>query len=132
MIKVSELSGALLDYYVARAEGIPAERLEIRKVQRTDELICVQLICIGHHAGGMAWEPHCMNYGVSWEKCGQLMEKHKLTVAEEGGTWYAGLISYHEFCVGDEIANGPTPHIAICRSVVHKAFGNEVQEIQPC
>jgi hypothetical protein len=38
----SQLTGALLDYWTGRAEGIPADQLRIQLVPRTDILICVR------------------------------------------------------------------------------------------
>ncbi|WP_426106391.1 phage protein NinX family protein [Massilia sp. TSP1-1-2] len=40
-MNVSDLTGALLDYWTGRAEGIPADQLRIQLVPRTTDLICV-------------------------------------------------------------------------------------------
>lgn len=40
-MRVSALTGALLDYWTGRADGTPANSLQIRLVPRTDNYICV-------------------------------------------------------------------------------------------
>lgn len=41
-VPVSSLTGAVLDYWTGRAEGIPADQLRIQTVPRTDWRICVR------------------------------------------------------------------------------------------
>lgn len=128
-MKTAELAGADLDYWVARAEGIPAEQLEIRGVPRTDLRICVtsRLIVEGHEGSRYT---EVLAYSTNWMQGGPLIEKHQLTVLCGGG-WHAGKSFMHEFCAGDGDGEGGTPLIAICRAVVCAAFGNEVEDL-PC
>lgn len=127
-MKTAELTGADLDYWVARAEGIPAEQLEIRGVPRTDQRICV------HKAppidGWMGNPLQVLAYSTNWLQGGPLIEKHQLTVLRDGG-WHAGKSFMHEFCAGDGDGEGGTPLIAICRAVVRAAFGDNVEDL-PC
>ena len=136
-MKTAELTGALLDYWTARAEGVPAEQLEIRPVQRPDtrtpDTICVRRNpvrdpIIGH-------DEVRMQYSTSWHHGGPLFERHGM-----------GVVKFYEpvdgpIAVGFEWAalslddkhreDGPTPLIAICRAVVRAAFGDEVEDL-PC
>jgi len=40
-MKTSELTGAYLDYWTGLAMGKPADRMSIRRAQRSNDLICV-------------------------------------------------------------------------------------------
>lgn len=121
MIKTATLTGALLDYYVARAEGVPAEQLEIRQVQRSDKHHCVHI-------------PHAFAAVVvdyyDWHQCGPLVAKHRpcLEPCWPDGGWYVR--AKDKPCDGDQVY-GTTPQEAICRAVVRAAFGDEVEDA-PC
>lgn len=116
-MKTAELSGARLDYWVARAEGIPADQLNIQKVPRTNELICV----LQHQ-----WHVHLsysrLAYSTNWAQGGPLLEKHRpsLINADLGGGWWVDIFG---------TVTGPTLLIAICRAVVRAAFGDEVEDL---
>lgn len=122
-MKTAELTGALLDFWVARAEGIPAEQLEIRTVPRTELRIVVRKRLDVAPRAGVALE--VLNYSQNWLQGGPLIEKwsmelggpHWRAVAWRGGYWSEGL--------------GGTPLEAICRAVVGAAFGGEVEDL-PC
>ena len=122
-IRTADLSGAHLDYHTARAQGIPAERLEIRRVPRTDTLICVELGSnefIRH--GSRAYSP-----STNWHLVGALLEQHRIDVAPHGSEWAASLPGQET-----ERRFGPYPQVAICRAVVRAAFGEEVEEVAVC
>lgn len=127
-IKTATLTGTLLDYWTARAEGVAAENLEIRQVQRSDKFHCVLLHPIKRK------ECLVIPYSETWALCGPLIEKHgiELDRAKGGGpTWYAAIrewVGGWRFVAG---AIGSTPQEAICRAVVDKAFGDEVEDV-PC
>lgn len=116
----ANLTDALLDYWTARAEGVPAAELEIRPVQRPDprtpDTICVRKI-----------SPLALmriDYSTNWALTGPLRDKHRIHITEG----YAGAGAYF----GTEGAGqGPTALIAICRAVVRAAFGDEVEDL-PC
>jgi hypothetical protein len=57
-MNTNNLTGALLDYWTGRAEGIPADQLRIQLVPRTDVLICVR-------SGTQRYDPST-NPAVSW------------------------------------------------------------------
>lgn len=127
MIRTADLTGAQLDYYTARAQGIPAERLEIRRVPRTDTLICVELGSnefIRH--GSRAYSP-----STNWNLAGALLEKlHIMLESNMGGEWAADIFPPER--IQWLRCTGPTPQVAICRAVVRAAFGDEVEEVAVC
>lgn len=111
MVEVSELTGAQLDYYVARAES-------------------VKWPAIHEHEGRPDWcalggNPHRV-YAPStdWAQGGPLIEKYRFMLSPTVGAPYicrkAGSISE---------SFGDTPLQAICRAVVRAAFGDEVEEV---
>lgn len=122
MIRVSELSGAWLDYWVARAEGCQPELLEVRKVQRSGDFHCV-------HKGRTT----ALNYSASWELCGPLVDLHRIElerfpsgkVAAHIRKW-TGAWSYVAGAHQEDDAR-----VAICRAVVNMVFGEKVPEVTP-
>lgn len=119
-MKVSELTGADLDYWTARAEGIPAEQLSISQVPRTDMQIVVREWMNEYQSGFTARGMTVLTYSTDWGQAGPLIEKHIETMYENGGHWAART---HSRAIG---AVGDTPLQAICRAVVRAAFGDEV------
>lgn len=120
----ANLTGALLDYHTARAEGVPAADLEIRPVQRPDprtpDTICVRKI------GPLALMR--IDYSTNWALTGPLVEKHRLDlISAYSGDWFVTSLR-HDM---SDRGQGDTPLIAICRAVVRAAFGDEVEDL-PC
>lgn len=123
-IRTADLTGAQLDYHTARAQGIPAERLEIRRVPRTDLLICVERPVAG------SWRAvNARPYSTDWRLAGALLEQHGIDLTR-GATkgWLALLAAAPHLYV----LQGPTPQVAICRAVVRATFGEEVEEVAVC
>lgn len=109
MIKVSELTGAQLDYWVALADGLKLEGNQWRaangyRIYWEDE-----------------WSP-----STKWAQGGALMENHCIDVWHSMGVWYAERRSYR-----GQLNCAETPLQAICIAVVRAAFGDEVEEA-PC
>lgn len=122
MKKVSELVDAELDFWTARAEGVPADQLEVRPVQRPDprtpDTICVRRISLAAMR---------IDYSTNWALCGPLLPKVggvNRHMFDTGAEWWAP-----DYDCGGE--SGKTPLIAICRAVVRAAFGDEVEDL-PC
>lgn len=99
-IKTSELTGAALDWAVARAEG---KRPSMFIFQRT---------------GALAGEHH---YSTDWAQGGPIIERERIAIdydhdvwnaAKDGLSWYIG---------------GPTPLIAAMRCYVASKLGDEVE-----
>lgn len=131
-MQTANLTGALLDYWTARAEGVPAADLEIRSVQRPDprtpDTICVRKI-----------SPLALmriDYSTSWALTGPLVEKHEINLHRWKGDvnfWaaeFAYTSHYHDVYASDYEEEGcDGPLIAICRAVVRAAFGDEVGDL---
>lgn len=101
-MKVSELTGAMLDYWVARAEGFTESFAQHR--------------------------PHWVPYSWKWEYGGPIIEREKISVnhqktahGQDAG-WTAKATAY--WLPGD----GPTPLIAAMRAFVASKFGEEVAD----
>lgn len=120
MPKTSELTGALLDYWVARAEGC-----------QDAEIVGGVCLYVHHEEPGDDgwWTPY--EPSTDWAQCGPLIEKYKL-IAEPSnylmhGAWYA-----QAWQQDDTGMYGATTQEAICRAVVRAAFGDDVPEVAPC
>ena len=137
-MKTANLTGALLDYWVARAEGTPAEQLEIRPVQRPDprtpDAICVRRVPYGADQVEVR-----VQYSISWAFGGPLIGIYgcaPVPFQDEGnkvwGAFILGAGVHHtDACFENAHGQGDTPLIAICRAVVRAAFGDEVEDL-PC
>lgn len=135
-MKTADLTGALLDYWVARAEGVPADQLEIRPLQRGNgpngphlpESICVRFWMSDEIIGP---DEVRVCYSTNWAMGGPLVEKYKLDLIR-GDIFSNGWQVSGETKLGYEYAvEGDTPLIAICRAVVRATFGDEVEDF-PC
>lgn len=128
MLKVSELTGAQLDYWVARAEGIPAEQLEIREIQRSSP---PEFHCVRHFKGRVGVQ--ALDYSTDWAKAGPIIEARKICIDAGDGlypeqkAWSAWHSDFVPMRVEEEIV-GPTPLIAAMRAYVAQKYGNEVPE----
>lgn len=136
-MRTADLTGALLDYWVARAEGVPAAELEIREVPRTDWKICVRSVWDIAGLGGQCVER--IDYSTNWVRAGRLLEKRKVNLTEPDplerhvdpsldNKWKSAIVNY-ETRMYEHHSFGETPMIAICRAVVRAAFGDEVEDL---
>lgn len=122
-MRTAELTGAMLDYWTARAEGAPAADLELRAAGT----LCVRVLCNGPAGidGVMV-----LDYSTNWALCGPLLRKYILGLDLCIGDKGAYARPRHRPCDGDQ-SYGDTELIAICRAVVRAAFGDEVEDL-PC
>lgn len=106
-MKTSELQGAQLDYWVARAEGVPAEKLEISEG------------AVWSESPSGLWGELCYQ---DWAQGGPLIDKYgfDLSLDEGNGAWCAASGNT------PRPAMGSTPLQAVCRAVVRAVFGDEV------
>ena len=116
-MKTANLTKALLDFWTARAEGVPADQLEIRATGT----LCVHTPPA--IPGWMTRPQRPLDYSTNWALAGPLLEKHGIDLEERGGFWTSYKASKHG-CI--EVTECDTPLIAICRAVVRAAFGDEV------
>jgi len=123
-MKTAELTGAHLDYWCARAEGVLPEQLEIRQVQRGTDYHCV---LVAPRMDGAATAVGVMDYSTRWAMGGPLMLKHQVECRSYS------LDNWHARCPMkfSGYVQGGTPLEAICRAVVRAAFGDEVEDV-PC
>lgn len=132
MVKVSELRDAELDYFVALAEGVPKDQLEISSIMTSGQ----RLDCIKKDEGGFGWEGYMPSK--RWEDGGPLLEKYELGCAfDRPGVWLAVRATGPNYDTslwamlrseGQE-TEGSTALEAICRAVVKAKFGDEVEGI---
>lgn len=118
-MKVAELEGALLDYWVAKAEGLNAGLIKVGSDQNAAD-------------GGMLFRP-----SAQWEEGGPIIESHNITLLDpnycNSGQWEAYMGAFPDVrddrVVGMVAAGaGPTPLIAAMRAYVVSKFGDEVQD----
>jgi hypothetical protein len=130
MIKVSELTGAALDWAVAKCVG----HLDARRV-------VVDLVYMSGH-DPVRWEPRLDVYyssayspSTDWAQGGPIIEHEGIdlwcgvpdSVAEKNAGWLtAWRACYHRCGVGTEPIFGPTPLIAAMRCYVASKLGDEV------
>jgi hypothetical protein len=126
-LKTAELTGAMLDYWVAKAEGHAEVELT------------------GHSAGGNVKRQFCevvlpgedgqeywTEYDPSkdWARGGPIIEREKISVIQErygNDEWEAGRVrETGEHHYTENAMFGPTPLIAAMRAFVASKFGDEV------
>lgn len=116
-MKVSELEGQELDYWVGRAQGwntfVPAASSFTYWFESD---------------GQYRWQLTAYTPSTNWAQAGELVEKYALTDIGFAYQDYDDTKVY--VCAhGNRIRNrqyGPTPCIAICRAVVASVYGDEV------
>lgn len=115
-MKVAELEGVLLDYWVARAEGRPDIALDddVGPVVRRDSL---------NESAGDWFEPSS-----NWAQGGPIIDRERMSLECDGvnfaGEWRA--------CMPDASRGyGETPLVAAMRAYVASKFGDTVEDSQP-
>lgn len=114
-MKVSELTGAHLDYWTARAEGYKPwwSQLSV-SAKRT----CT--VGVRHEDGAVTAKFY--RPSTDWAQGGPLICKHRLDLAPDGQQYMATV-------PGGMWSFGDTPLQAVCRAVVRAKLGDEVEEI---
>lgn len=123
-MKTSELTGAQLDYWVARAECLlgPMQR-HFFKTYAIRDGACRA------HSEAVAWRP-----SADWAVGGPIIEREGIVVlnySHEGGRASAfaiGTDAYIDVHGSDAEATGPTHLIAAMRCYVQSKFGKEVPD----
>lgn len=100
MIKVDELEGQMLDYWVAKAEGMCPMEWPFEEFQKR----------IWFHPT------------TDWARAGKIIEREKISVM-----WDEAMERWHAYKAGptfpeDSIEHGPSPLIAAMRCFVSKKF----------
>lgn len=113
-MKTSTLTAALLDYWTGRAEGIEEQYLKLRRVQRSDELICVL-----DHGEPRRYDPST-NPALGWS-----------IIDRDGIEFQKSLVAkWKATCFGRHHSFGDTHLIAAMRAKVASVFGDEVPDIE--
>lgn len=111
MVKVAELEGALLDYWVARAEGSPLSA-------EWDSSV-ISGVLIGTGAGDLqTFAP-----STDWQHGGPIIERERIQLWG-CGEWMAKVNK-----MAGNSGVGPTPLIAAMRAYVASKFGEEVEMV---
>jgi hypothetical protein len=108
-MKVSELEGASLDQWVARAEGIEVKYSAVEQYWRI----------IGN-SENLHWAPH-----QDWSQAGPIIEREAISLIAPhiGDRWEA---NYGNSVENQVVCDGKTPLEAAMRAYVTSKFGNEV------
>lgn len=131
-MRAADLTGAMLDYWTARAEGVAAADLELRAAGT----LCVRNI---RGTPGKIAAVQVLDYSTNWALTGPLLEKRKVNLTEPDplerhadpsldNKWKSAIVNY-ETRMYEHHSFGDTPLIAICRAVVRAAFGDEVEDL---
>lgn len=114
-MKVSELTGGELDFWVANAEG--KENVELQVAQRSTNKICVV------RADGGRQFDYAYSPSSQWSVGGPIIEREKISLAcsQDGKTWYALIPAKTDM-------SGPTALISAMRAYVASKFGDEVED----
>jgi hypothetical protein len=108
--KVSELNGAELDYWVARAEGIPRGNIFLGKQYCTVDL----------SEDSLRSEPYSPS--TDWSQGGPIIQKYGISLGHKGDGKYDA-----KFLAGKPMT-GMNALQATCRLVVALRFGGEVPD----
>jgi len=119
-MKVSELEGAELDFWVAKAEQLLAPRIFSGSCRVNALLGFPSFSGIAGGVNYATFEP-----SINWSQGGPIIEKKKLALYPTvDGKWdsYIG-------CFGGWLCFQPTPLIAAMRVYVRSEFGDTVEDI---
>ena len=121
-MKTNELTGAALDYWVAKCQA-----LEQPRIYRTREGADV---CEHLAPGTDGFPPDYVDFRPStdWADCGPLIDKFEMYVSSNGIGWEANCMK-DGHNIHDHYGKGRTSREAVCRAVVRAAFGDEIHEV---
>ena len=130
-MKASGLSGAQLDYWVAKAEGIAASKEDSGASDFGEPAVYWQ----GSGSEIAGSELISANFGspsTDWAKGGPIIEREQIEVSPlDASTWQAAVRP--EYIATERYnyvscANGPTPLIAAMRAYVASKYGEDVPD----
>lgn len=122
-MKTSELTGAALDWAVAKAEGYSTTSDGISTLLKRGE----ELLMLGPGASPLNYSP-----STDWAQGGPIIEREGIsTVLLYGSTWGATTYPVHQIGKDHSEAyyqgTGPTPLVAAMRCYVASKLGDEVE-----
>lgn len=117
-MKTSELTGAQLDYWVAKAQGwhLSADGQHWDWNQASGQSLKFYSIAVE------SWKP-----STDWAHGGPIMERERIGLAFKDGHWGAKL-GAESWDIADQ-RFGPTPLIAAMRAYVASTYGEEVGDV---
>ena len=107
-MKTSELTGAALDWAVAKCEELGLGPRGF-------------VVYYDNNGEPATWQPSTI-----WSQGGPIIERESITVGDAGGSWVAGKPWADEF-FSSFVTYGPTPLIAAMRCFVSSRLGDEVE-----
>lgn len=122
-MKTFELTGALLEYWTARARGVPAAELALETPPRAVEQLCARR---WKTPAGLT-RIETLVCSIDWAAGGPLVDRFgpQLFPSTQGG-WWASVGKRSRWVPGD------TALQALCRAIVFDHFGDEVPEVPGC
>lgn len=122
-MKVSELTGAKLDYWVAKALGLDLDYM-VNGVRTCR--VPAFINCPAEDAeNGDMFAP-----STRWDHGGPIIERETIIIGRRGKSfgrvWVSGIGDENGFCIPTDI--GPTPLIAAMRAFVASKYGEEVPD----
>lgn len=119
-MKITELEGSLLDYWVARALGAETLRTDNRLTEVLDPRLGF---------GGGSWQAYCPS--VDWGHGGPIIEREGICVVKFETCWGAqtGFENWIDTNDDDIEYTGPTPLVAAMRAYVASKFKEEVGDV---
>lgn len=121
-IKVSELTGAALDYAVAIATGVPVICNPYDKGLKVDTGYWAKVSGSGYQAVGGGYSP-----STNWEQVGVLLEKFKPDLMTYKNGFIAWLYSNEDDERNPVDGYGETYPIAACRVITASQLGDEIE-----
>lgn len=118
-MRVADLVGAQLDYWVARALGFES----VRALETGSDLCIIE--CDGYQT--KEWKP-----SMDWEQAGPIIARERITIVASSEEWTAcytnGSVSLDLDATATLQQEGPTPLIAAMRAYVASRCGEEVED----
>ena len=116
-MKVSELTGAALDWAVAKCEG----KTKLYQIRRGDS----RVIDTDHPEYFEQYKRQHDEYSTDWAQGGPIIEREGISVATDDVEPWCGFIEDDE--INTLFFSGPTPLIAAMRCYVASQLGDEIE-----
>lgn len=120
-IKTKDLTGAALDWAVARAKGIPAEELYVQNWGSAGKSIYRRNRDEDGNLDGSYTTGPDLLFSHKWEAGGQIIEREGISIYRMTSDWSAA------YNPSGAAQDGPTPLIAAMRCLVAAKLGDEVE-----
>jgi hypothetical protein len=123
-MKISELTGAELDYWVAKAEGVEPHWQHEGKPQAWVGVYFLRGEPIRSEHPASEMEAYCPSS--NWAHGGPIIEREGIAIFRDIYGWKAST-DFDLRDLGEGMMTGPTPLIAAMRAYVASKFGEDVQ-----